>query len=155
MALNTSTLVNAIASHASALGCFDAVNGHEPKNAPGGQLTCAIWGMGLAPVLSSGLSATSVKVVFSVRLYMPALNYSPEQADMIDPAMMDAADLLLADYVGNFTLGGLIREVDVRGAEGGNSLSWDSGYINQDNHIYRVITIYLPLVINDLWTEAP
>lgn len=154
MALNTSTLVNAIASHAAALGLFDAVNGHEPKNAPGGQLTCAIWTMDLLPVQSSGLAATSVRITFNVRLYLPALNTSPEQADMIDPQMMDAADLLLADYVGNFTLGGLIRDVDVRGADG-NPLSAQSGYITQDQKVYRVLTIFLPLIINDLWTEAP
>jgi len=154
MALNTSTLVNAIASHAAALGLFDAVNGHEPKNAPGGQLTCAIWTMDLLPVQSSGLAATSVRITFNVRLYLPTLNTSPEQADMIDPQMMDAADLLLADYVGNFTLGGLIRYVDVRGIDG-NPLSVQSGYITQDGKVYRVLTIFLPLVINDLWNEAP
>jgi|SRR5882757_4486280 len=154
MALNTSTLVNAIASHAAATGMFDAVNGHEPKNAPGGQMTCAIWTQDLVPVNSSGLNSTSVRITFNVRLYLPALNTSPEQADMIDPQMMDAADTLLADYVGNFTLSGLLRDVDVRGADG-NPLSAQSGYITQDGTVYRVLTIFLPLIINDLWTESP
>lgn len=154
MALNTSTLVNAIASHAAATGLFDAVNGHEPKNPPGGQLTCAIWSQDIVPVNSSGLNSTSVRLTFNVRLYMPSLNTSPEQADMIDPAMLDAADLLIADYVGNYTLGGLIRDVDVRGADG-NPLSAQSGYVTQDQKVYRVLTIFLPLIINDLWTEAP
>jgi hypothetical protein len=154
MALNTSTLVNAIASHAAATGLFDAVNGHEPKNAPGGQMTCAIWVQDIVPVNSSGLNSTSVRITFNVRLYLPSLNTSPEQADMIDPQMMDAADTLIADYVGNFTLSGLIRQVDVRGADG-NPLSAQSGYITQDGTVYRVLTIFLPLIINDLWTESP
>lgn len=154
MALNASVLVNAIASHAAATGLFDAVNAHEPKNAPGGSLTCSVWAASLVPVLSSGLASTSARLVFNVRLYMPAINTSPEQADMIDPTMLDALDLLLADYVGNFTLGGVIRYVDVRGIDG-NPLSAESGYLTQDGKVYRVVTIYLPLVVNDLYPEAP
>jgi hypothetical protein len=154
MALNTSTLVNAIASHAAALGVFDNVPQHEPKNAPGGDLTCAVWAADMVPVLSSGLASTSVRVVFNVRIYLPALNLSPWESDIIDPRIMDACDALLRDYVGNFTLGGLIREVDVRGADG-NPLSAAAGYLTQDGKVYRVMTIFLPLVVNDLWDEAP
>lgn len=154
MALSASTLVNAIASHAAATGLFDAVNGHEPKSAPGGRLTCAVWSNSIIPVMSSGLASTSARVVFSVRLYIPALNTSPEQADMIDPQMMDAIDLLLADYIGNFTLGGIIRYVDVRGIDG-NPMSAETGYLEQDKKVYRVATILLPIVVNDLYPEAP
>lgn len=151
--LNTSALVNAIATHAATTGLFDAVPQHEPKNAPQGELTCAVWVADIAPVVS-GQASTSARVTFNVRIYLPALNLSPWEADAVDPRMTDAADALLADYVGNFTLGGLLRQVDVRGAYG-NPLSATAGYLNQDGKIYRVMTIFLPLILNDVWDEAP
>src|SRR6266704_3470042 len=94
MALNSSVLVNALASHAAATGRFDVVNGHEPKNAPGGNLSCAIWVQDYKPA-SSGLASTSMRLVFNVRLYTSMLQ---EPVDMIDPDLLDATDLLLADY---------------------------------------------------------
>jgi hypothetical protein len=30
-----------------------------------------------------------------------------------------------------------------------------AGYINQDNKMYRVMTITLPLVVNDTWLQSP
>jgi hypothetical protein len=150
MALNASALTNAVASHASTTGLFDAVNGHEPKNAPGGHLSCAVWIQSYSPVDTSGLASTSMRLEFNVRIYTSMLQ---EPVDAIDPEILDAVDLLLADYIGNFTLGGLIRDVDVRGADG-NPLKVDAGYLSQDGKVYRVMTITLPLIINDLYAEA-
>ena len=149
--LNASILTNAMASHAAALGVFDFVNVHEPKSGPVGTgVGCAIWVQDMLPA-SSGLAATSFRLTFNVRLYSSALQ---EPMDAIDPNILDAADLLLSDYIGNFTLGGLIREVDVRGIDG-PPLRVDAGYLTQDGQIYRVITISVPLVINDLYAENP
>ncbi len=150
MALNSSFLINALASHASATGLFDVVNGHEPKNAPTSHLACAIWIQDYKPA-SSGLASTSMRLTFNVRLYSSMLQ---EPQDMIDPDLMDAVDVLLADYIGNLTMGGLLREVDVRGIDG-NPITAQAGYLQQDNKIFRVMTIFVPLVINDVYTEAP
>lgn len=150
MALNASALTNAMASHAASLGVFDMVNTHEPKNAPTSRITCAIWVQDMVPA-SSGLASTSFRVTFSVRIFSAMLQ---EPQDAIDPEMMDAVDLLLADYVGNFTLGGLLREVDIRGIDG-NPLRVDAGYLTQDGKVFRVLTISVPLVINDLYAENP
>ncbi|HEY6926395.1 MAG TPA: hypothetical protein VI653_23120 [Steroidobacteraceae bacterium] len=150
MALNPETLTNAMASHAAALGVFDMVNLHEPKSAPGNHITCAIWVQDMVPA-SSGLAATSFRITFNVRIYSPMLQ---EPQDAIDPEVLNAVDLLLTDYIGNFTLGGLLREVDIRGIDG-NPLRVDAGYLTQDGRTYRVMTISLPVVINDLYTEAP
>jgi hypothetical protein len=138
MALDAAGLTNAMASHAATLGLFDAVNLHEPKNAPGNQLTCAIWVQDMVPA-SSGLASTSFRVTFNVRIYS---------------SMLAAVDLLLSDYIGSFTLGGLLREVDVRGIDG-NPLRVDAGYLGQDGKMYRVLTISVPCVINDLYAEVP
>lgn len=150
MALNASALTNAMASHAASLGVFDMVNTHEPKSAPGNRITCAIWVQDMTPA-SSGLASTSFRVTFNVRIFSDMLQ---EPQDAIDSELLDAVDLLLADYVGNFTLGGLLREVDIRGIDG-NPLRVDAGYLTQDKNVYRVVTISVPLVINDLYAEAP
>jgi hypothetical protein len=150
MALSSSQLINALTSHAAALGVFDVVQGHEPKNAPGNHLSFACWIQDYAPA-SSGLASGSFRLTFNIRLYSSMLQ---EPADAIDPEMMDAVDLLLADYIGNFTLGGLIREVDYRGIDG-NALKVEAGYLPQDHNIYRVMTLFVPMVINDLYPEAP
>lgn len=150
MALNAEILTNAMASHAAGLGVFDMVNLHEPKSAPGNRITCAIWVQDMVPA-SSGLAATSFRITFNVRIFSAMLQ---EPQDAIDPEILNAVDLLLSDYIGNFTLGGLLREVDIRGIDG-NPLRVDAGYLTQDGKTYRVMTISLPVVINDLYAEAP
>ncbi len=144
-------VLDKVVSHAMALGRFERVNSHEPKNAPGNGLSCAVWVDGVLPVLSSGLISTSTLFRLNVRIYS---NMLAEPQDMIDPNVMVAVDELFAAYIGDFTLDGLIRNVDVRGQHG-TPLSAQAGYINQDNVMLRVVTITLPLIVNDAWEETP
>lgn len=144
-------VLDAVVSHAMALGKFERVNAHEPKNAPGNGLTCAVWVDGVLPVLSSGLISTSTVFRLNVRIFT---NMLKEPQDMIDPEVMAAVDALFAAYIGDFTLDGLIRNVDVRGQHG-VPLSAQAGYINQDQTMLRVVTITLPLIVNDAWEETP
>ena len=149
MALDINGILDAVASHAAASGYFDRVGTHEPENAPGFGLTAAVWMDRLSPVLS-GLASTTGRVVFNVRLFTPM---AQEPADAIDPNLTAACDALFRAYVGDFTLGGLVREVDVRGSQG-IGLEARAGYIEQDGTLLRVYTITLPVVVNDLWDEA-
>lgn len=151
MSLNITDLIDAVASHAGTTGYFGQVNKHEPKSSPKGQLTAAVWVQDMVPVQSSGLASTSARITFNVRIYTPMLT---EPQDMIDTTVMNAVDALLADYIGNFTLAGIIRYVDVRGIDG-NPLRVESGYQSQDGKIYRVVTIFLPVTVNDLYIESP
>jgi len=150
MALDVDGIVDAVMSHAMASGYFDRVNGHEPKNAPGNGLSAAVWSDTLRPVPSSGLASLSALLILNVRMYTSMLQ---EPQDAIDPNMLNALSALFAAYAGDFTLGGLAREVDLLGAEG-VSLQAKAGYLNQDNKLYRVITITLPVVVNDAWDEV-
>lgn len=139
-------LISAVTSQAQALGVFDAVNGHQPTDVPNTGMTCAVWAQVMAPdPEASGLAATAASVELNVRLYM-ALN--PQAPDTIDPQMMNAASQLLGAYNGDFTLDGLVRDIDVLQARA------DAGYMDQAGQILRVITITLPIVINDLWTQS-
>jgi len=148
--IDIAALLAAATSHAQSLGVFDRVNGHEPKVAPGNGLTAAVWVQTVAPIRSSGLNSTSICMVFNVRIYTSMLQ---EPQDSIDPAMVGALDLLMAAYSGDFTLGGLIRSVDLLGANG-VSLAAQAGYVEQDKRLFRVYTVTLPLLINDAWEQV-
>lgn len=152
MALGTSAILAAAVSHAKASGRFERVITHEPKSAPGNGLTCAVWVQSLRPVPgASGLASTTARLELSVRVYTGML---AEAQDETDTQVLGAVDVLMAAYSGDFELGGLVREVDLLGAHG-DPLSADAGYLEQDNRIYRVIVITLPLVISDLWSQSP
>lgn len=151
MTLQVDDVLSAVVSHCSASGYLDKVNTHEPKSAPGNGLTAAVWVDRIGPAKgASGLASTTALLVFNVRLFQNMLK-SPQ--DMIDPDMMKAVDWLMGAYSGDFTLGGLIRNVDLLG-QFEYPLTATAGYINQDGKLYRVVTIQLPLVVNDLWQQV-
>ncbi|MFF3511533.1 hypothetical protein [Streptomyces sp. NPDC002573] len=151
MALDIRTILDAVESHALASGYFQAVNGHEPKTAPATGITCAVWVEQIGPARGgSGLVATSTRLALFVRLYTPMVS-QPE--DAIDPDLMTALDALMAAYSGDFTLGDLVREVDLLGTYG-DPLSARAGYLTTSGAEYRVMTITLPLIVNDLWEQV-
>jgi hypothetical protein len=150
MALDIRTILDTVESHALASGYFTAVNGHEPKSPPTSGITAAVWVEQIGPARrASGLDATSIRLALYVRLYSSLVQ---EPADAIDPDLMTALDALMAAYSGDFTLGGLVREVDLLGAYG-DPLSARAGYLAEGNTEYRVMTITLPLIVNDLWDQ--
>lgn len=148
--MDVDAIFSVVLSHAKASGLFENVNGHEPENPPGNGLTCAVWVDALTSALS-GLDATTAYLVFKVRIYSSAIS---EPVDAIDPAVLHATDVLYAAYVGDFQLGGNARMVDVRGGSGVR-LSAQAGYVAADGKQLRVMTITLPVIVNDAWTENP
>jgi hypothetical protein len=146
-------LVDRIASHAMATGLFDRVNQHEPKSKPGRGLTCAVWIDRIEPALGrSGLDATDARVVFNVRVYTSMLQ---QPQDAIDPNVMDAMDQLFAAYTGDFQLGDESRFIDVLGMTQGHPLFCQSGYINIDNMVFRVLTATVPVIVTSAWPQVP
>lgn len=153
MAIQSRDLFDRITSHAQASGFFDRVTGHEPKSKPGRGLTCSVWIDRIEPAQSrSGLTSTVARVVFNVRVYT---NMLQQPQDEIDPSVMDAVDYLFEAYTGDFQLGDESRYIDVLGMTQGHALEGQSGYINIDNMTYRVMTITVPVIVNDAWTQAP
>jgi len=151
MSLDARALFAALSSHAQTLGIFDAVNEHEPMNRPGSGMTCAFWFVRLGPLPpGSGLSATTGLAVFTARIYKP--QQQPSGAE--DTDLMGAADRLMAAYSADFTLGGLVRNVDLLG-QSGLQLSAQAGWLQQDPAPLRTVDITIPLICNDLWPQQP
>lgn len=149
--METAAFTDALVSHAMTLGVFDRVNKHEPKSAPGTGLTASIWFLTIRPDRqSSGLDHTSVWLTMMLRIYLPMLE---EPQDMIDDRIVNAVDVLLAAYSGDFTLDGLIREVDLLG-QSGTGLSVQSGYLDIDRMKMRVVDVTIPLGINDAYAQG-
>ena len=148
-------LFDAVESPALASGLFDQVNTNEPKSAPGSGLSCAIWLQTIGPAEgASGLAATTGRIELSVRLYTSML---AEPEDMIDPNLTAAAISLMEDYSGDFGLTIVtsfdVQSIDLLGAYG-VALSANAGYLNADGKLFRVITVTLPIIVNDLWAQA-
>jgi hypothetical protein len=140
-------------------GRFESVNQHEPKSAPSiPGMTLAIFHDDATPIQArSGLATTSVRVLFRHRIYRNMLGL-PE--DMIEPQMLAASLSICNAYTSQFTLGGRVAELDLLGAYpgqggGGLGLSERSGYIDIDRSKYRTNDLWVAVVINDLFTQAP
>jgi hypothetical protein len=144
------SLIDKIASHANTLGFFEDVITHEPKSAPGPGMYLSIWLTRLRPVQSSGLASVSGLVVLTLRVMCNMLR---EPQDAIDADVLKATSALLGAYTGDFDLGQSVRAVDLLGMEG-VPLDVPTGYITIGSTMYRIAEITLPVIINDMWTEA-
>lgn len=148
MSLGTRSILDKVVTHAMTLGVFAKVNTHEYKNAPGKGLYCEIWAETIAPA-RSGLDVTSAVLTLNVRIRSDMI---AEPQDGIDPAILDAVDLLMDAYTGDFELGGTARNIDLL-AGSTPGLRADAGYLDQGGKLFRVVTITMPIIINDVWNQ--
>ena len=136
-------------------GIFAGVDGHEPKSAPvlgqGGIHLALFSGIVTPSGEQSGLNSASIRWQIEGRVYRNAMS---EPADDIDPETLGAASTYLTALMGQFTLGGLIRCVDIYGMAG-DPLKATPGYIEQDKVVYRAIELEIPLLLNDVYNLAP
>lgn len=144
------TVFDKIVSYALASGRFDNVNQHEPKNAPGHGLQCSVWMDKIVPVRTSGLNATSGLVNMYARIYT---NFRQQPFDMIDPNVMAATADFMGALSADFDFGGAadVRNIDLLGMTG-TPLSAQAGYVEIDRQMFRVMTITIPVIINDMFT---
>ena len=145
-----SALVAQLESTAMTLNVFRSVNFHEPKSAPGTGLRLAIWCQSLEPIaFASGLASTSGYVVCWARVYG---NMLAKPEDETDPRIMTAMTTLMGAYSADFALGGTVRNLDLLGAYG-EKLAAQAGYVTIDQHLYRQMTLTVPCVVDDMWTQ--
>ncbi len=152
MSLGIGAVIDAVASHARGTGFWPVVLTHEPKAAPAGPAV-AVFMTSVVPYRErSGLVSVSAVVTLTVRLYASMLQ---EPQDNIDRDLIVASDALMTAYCGDFNLGDSSREIDLLGmAPGSAGAALTMGYINQDNKLFRIAEIRLPIIVNDVWTEA-
>jgi hypothetical protein len=147
------TVFDKVVSFALATGRFDHVNQHEPKNAPGRGLECSVWMNTITPTRSSGLGAVSGIVTLYARIYT---NFRKQPYDAIDPDVMAATADIMGAMAGNFDFGGAanVRTVDLLGGWSTTPLSAAAGYVEIDRQMFRIMTVTIPIVINDMFLEA-
>lgn len=154
MSLNLASIITAVAAHAVTTGLFDRVQYAEQINRPNNGLQFEAWldAAGPAPGMS-GLAATSGRVALIARLTIPIAR---DRQTEIDTDMAAAVGALFAAYSGDFTLGGLVTQVDLLGAHGvplsgrGGALAGPPG----SKSGYRNFDITLPVIVNDLWPQS-
>jgi len=145
-----SDLTDALVSKAAATGTYRRVNSHEPKSAPGSGLTLAIWADSIQPIAqASGLASTSGVITYLARIYG---NMLAKPEDDIDPRLMAAGSVLLGAYSADFTLGGLARNIDLLGMYG-RKMGGQAGYVTIGGAMYRIFTVTVPCVMDDLWAQ--
>lgn len=149
MTIDIRTILTRVADHGRASGAFERALIGEPKSPPGTGRTFAVWTEPIGPA-SSGLSSTSLVMRFTVRVYVPMLEQPQDEVEL-DAVM--GADVLMAAYNGDFTLGGAVRNVDIFG-EYGQALTVEPGYVTLDSTMFRIMDINLPLVVNDVYDQA-
>ncbi len=146
------TVFDKVVSYALSSGRFDNVNQHEPKVSPGTGVLCSVWMQLIKPLRTSGMNATSGLLVLQARIYM---NFRSEPYDMIDPNVMSAVCDVMSALSSDFNFGGAanVRAIDLLGSSG-TSLSAQAGYIEIDRVMFRVMTIVIPIIINDMFIQA-
>lgn len=147
-------IFDSIVSMALQSGYFDSVNQHEPKSAPGQPgTTCSVWMQTLRPISSSGLASTSGLMILNIRLYT---SMTQQPFDMIDPNVTAATSYLMGQLSAGFQLGGQagVRAIDLLGAFG-VPLAAQAGYVEIDRRMFRVMTLTVPVEVNDMWDQSP
>lgn len=142
-----------VVSYCLSIGRFDSVNQHEPKSAPGTGMTFSVWIDQMFPIEASGLASTTGVVVLQGRVYK---SFSSQPYDMIDQDVLSSVCTILGAFSGDFEFGEVanVRMVDLLGAYIPKGLSARAGYVEIDRQIYRVMTIQIPVVVNDMFAQA-
>lgn len=149
--LPVQALFDATVSFVSKLGFCDSVNTSEPLNPPGTGIICGIWVDSIRPCESSGLDSVSVRLVLNVRLYTSLITIP---SDVIDPNLLTATSGVMNELANNFDVSALARQIDIFGSYG-QPMEAQAGYLAQQGGVVnRVMTITLPIIINDVWAES-
>jgi hypothetical protein len=127
------------------------VQKYEPRGQPPNGVSLSLISGSLAATTSSGLNTASLRWQVDGMVYLPFHLDPPENIDAI---LMNAAGGYCEALCAQFTLGGLVRMIDVFGSEG-ERLSATAGYLEQDKKLYRVNRLIIPLIINSKWTLTP
>lgn len=149
-ALDLPGILAAVESHCLASGYVQRFQAAEVTDNPATGVTVGVMLTSLTSLgARSGLSSSSVRVELGVRLYLPAASRQPEQTET---QIVAAVAALMGSFTGDFDLGGT-RLVDLLGAYGA-PLASTAGWTRIADQLYRVHTITLPVIVDDLWDQV-
>jgi hypothetical protein len=148
MGFPTATIVNTLLSHAKKCGRFSSVSARELITAPPSGVAVSIYFARMVPTLS-GLASTSTIAVFTVELSMVLPQFP---ADGVEVDLLNAHDVLCAAYSGDFDLGVEGASIDLLG----DRIPMESvaGYKTIGKQLLRVISITVPVSVNDVWSQV-
>ena len=149
MALDPQPIFDALLTHLQTLGLFESVNGHAADISPGYGLVATVEFVAMARA-RSGLASTSARIEFTITI-LTSLDQEP--ADAIDPEILTATGKVFESLIGDFTLGGLARVVDV-GGSGGDPLVARAAYATVGGVKARAVIIDVPVIVNDPFPEV-
>jgi hypothetical protein len=149
-------ILNSLVSFTLRLGIFQRVQQHEPKSAPRNNLTAALWLQTMVPAIGeSSLDATSLRVVWYLRIYQ---NFLSMPEDMIDPSVMRAMAAVMEALSADFDLDlPAVRAIDLLGMTG-PPMGAEAGYVPMGppnaQKIYRCMTLTIPIIVDDAFVQA-
>lgn len=143
--------MSALVTIAQKSGMFAKVNEWEPRGQPANGVTLSLIAGPFSAIQSSGLNNASLRWQVDGQIYLPMTKDPPKDIDSI---LMTAASGYCQALCGQFTLGGLVRCIDVFGSDG-EGLSATPGYLDHNDKLYRVVQLMIPLLINQKWELTP
>lgn len=148
--ITPSAVLVALLDHARQQGAYEVARVGEFRKPTKGLAFCVFMTSYGSANTGSGLADTAGLLHATARVQMPML-YQPEET--LEGLVLDAADGYLSRLNGAFTLGGLVRNVDLL-AEQGVPMVWEFGYIVIDQVAFRIADLPIRVVLNDQWTQA-
>ncbi len=139
MAKTLRTTIEALASHLEAYGGLDHVHIGEPARPPEGY-TAVIQNIRVRSELTSLSKTIEIRTV-SVRFYHQAVLDAPDPETEL--TLGEFVDEIIEDLLGDFDLGGTIRNIQPVGIE----VDW--GYQTIQNVAFRVVELKVPMTVDD------
>jgi hypothetical protein len=143
-------IIQVVASTAQASGWFQAVETFEPKSAPTADIHFCTWATDVKPIDSSSIVSTSLRIELAGRIH---INMLRDPIGDIDSDIMAAGWDMFLLFSAGFTLGGIVREVDLLGSEG-DPLSLRFGYVPIDKRLFRVADFTIPIIVSDAFDQG-
>lgn len=139
-------IYQALESHAVRLHAFQKVNMQEPTSSPGTGVYCSFTLGPFTPFAAgSGLNSTTVKFTMIAGIWSQA---AKRGVDPVDPQVLAAMVALMGALSGDFTLGGLVRSIDLVNMTG------QPGWVEFDGSQCRAMQVQIPITINDVLAQA-
>lgn len=154
--LDAGAIIAAIRGRLMSIGLFDTVNGHEPISSPGTGTHASVYLGPIRPSDRSGLSSTSLVILIMVRLWISA---QAENRDDTEIKLATATSQSFGALIAGFQLADASGvptacAIDIRGMAG-TRMEATPGYASFDGTEFRVQTITVPVLVENVWDESP